>query len=78
MTPIRFEPSECGPGCHVPDCPYMHGDSWFVGVVSFQTEREAREYAQKIEAREAVEDKQLADGTHYLDANGSLQPKPTA
>ena len=26
--------------------------------------------------REAEEDQQLADGTHYLDANGALQPKP--
>jgi len=26
--------------------------------------------------REAEEDQQLADGTHYLDANGSLQLKP--
>ena len=28
------------------------------------------------ERREAEEDQRLADGTHYLDANGSLQPKP--
>jgi DnaJ-class molecular chaperone len=27
--------------------------------------------------REAEEDDQLAAGTHYLDANGSLQPKAT-
>lgn len=26
--------------------------------------------------REVAEDQKLADGTHYLDANGSLQPKP--
>jgi hypothetical protein len=28
--------------------------------------------------RITMEDQQLADGTHYLDANGSLQPKATA
>ena len=27
-------------------------------------------------ARITLEDQQLADGTHYLDANGALQPKP--
>lgn len=41
---ITYEPAECVRGCMVPDCPYTHEESWFVGDVSFQTRREAEEY----------------------------------
>lgn len=39
---IVFEPAECGPGCTSPSCHLMHGDSWWVGDISYQTEAEAR------------------------------------
>ena len=52
MTTIRFEASECGPGCLDPGCHYMHGASWFVGDVSFETKREAEEFLANMNATE--------------------------
>ena len=49
MTAIRYEPAECMQGCTVPDCPYTHEESWFVGVVSFQTKKEAEEFAAALD-----------------------------
>lgn len=64
---IVFEPSECGPGCYDPGCHYMHGDSWFVGDVSFQTEKEAQEYLAELQATES----QLVSGLNTLSPNRS-------
>ena len=46
------------------------------GKGEVETEHECRTLEDM--EREAEEDNQLAAGSHYLDANGSAQPKPTA
>ena len=38
---IIFESAECHSGCTNPSCHYMHGDSWWVDGISYQTENEA-------------------------------------
>lgn len=39
---ITFEPSECDVHCTDPGCHLLHGDSWRVGDVTYQTEDEAK------------------------------------
>ena len=59
---VIFEPAECDPNCDAPGCHYMHSPGWYVGDVSFQTEREAQEHLSELEAAE----RQLMDGISAL------------
>lgn len=60
--PITYEPAECARDCDVPDCPYTHEESWCVGVVTFETRREAEKFAAALDATE----KQLSEGLDTL------------
>jgi hypothetical protein len=58
---IRFVAAECTPECSIPDCPYHHLDTWYVGRECFSSQAEAEKYVERLSGALATDTKSLSN-----------------